>query len=261
MTALLSVDSLCKRFGEVHAAKDVSLELDNEEILALVGESGSGKTTVGRLIAGLENKDSGEVRFQGHLLPMTYAQKDFLRWGREIQMIFQNPLGALNPFFSAADVLAEALRFARSGKAMKRSELSAGIDFWLDAVGLQSSHRNRLPHQLSGGQRQRLVIARALCMEPRLIVCDEPVSALDVSIQAQILDLLRRLRKERGVSLLFITHDLNVVRQFADRVLVMYRGACVEEGATGHLFSNPQHDYTRHLLETCPVPAYQEPPA
>lgn len=248
---MLTIEGVTKRFGAFVAVNDMSFDVRAGEILALVGESGSGKTTVGRIIAGLEEKSSGSIALKGESLPNRYGKTEFRIWGKRIQMIFQNPLGALNPFFSSADVLAEALRF--SGKKVT----DVAIDHWLAEVGLQSFHRHRLPHQLSGGQRQRLVIARALCMEPDLIVCDEPVSALDVSIQAQILALLKRLRDEKGVSLLFITHDLNVVRQIADRVLVMNRGVRVELADTATVFENPSHDYTRQLLEACPVPEYQ----
>lgn len=250
MTALLSVEHLTKRFGDFTAVDGISFDVRQGEILAIVGESGSGKTTVGRMIVGLEEKNSGVIRLQGNPLPARYRRQDFALWGRRIQMVFQNPLGALNPFFSAADSLAEALRFSSQPVS------DSNIDHWLAEVGLQSPHRHRLPHQLSGGQRQRLVIARALCMQPDLIVCDEPVSALDVSIQAQILALLKRLRDEKGVSLVFITHDLNVVRQISDRVLVMHRGKCVEMAETGVLFGAPQHVYTRGLLAACPVPEF-----
>ena len=257
MTTLLDVRGLCKTFAgprgsHIHAVRDVGFDLRQGEILAVVGESGSGKTTVGRMIVGLEEKSAGEVWLRGERLPARYRRADFARLGRRIQMVFQDPLGSLNPFFSVTDILEEALHFR--GERAARAQLRAQVLAMLDQVGLSSQHAERLPHQLSGGQRQRLGIARALAMQPDIIVCDEPVSALDVSVQAQILLLLKQLRDDRGLSLVFITHDLNVVRQIADRVLVMKRGEVVELADVATLFASPQHDYTKMLLDACPVP-------
>jgi ABC-type oligopeptide transport system ATPase subunit len=241
------------RGARIDAVRNVSFELQRGEILAVVGESGSGKTTVGRMITGLEEKSAGSVRLEEETLPLRYRRRDFIRLGRRVQMVFQDPLGSLNPFFSTADILREALAFSAQSPADDRAERDA-IHALLEQVGLSAQHVDRLPHQLSGGQRQRLGIARALAMQPDIIVCDEPVSALDVSVQAQILQLLQRLRDERGLSLLFITHNLNVVRQIADRVLVMKKGEVVELATVQALFESPQHDYTKMLLQACPVP-------
>jgi len=257
VTRLLEVRKLCKTFSgprgsDIHAVRDVSFDVQRGEILAVVGESGSGKTTVGRMIVGLEEKSAGEVSLQGERLPARYRRGDFARLGRRIQMVFQDPLGSLNPFFSVTDILAEAFYFR--GERLARGELRVQVMEMLDKVGLSSQHAERLPHQLSGGQRQRLGIARALVMQPDIIVCDEPVSALDVSVQAQILLLLKQLRDDKGLSLIFITHDLNVVRQIADRVLVMKRGEVAELADVATLFASPQHEYTKMLLGACPVP-------
>lgn len=258
MSALLTVSGLGKTYAgprgtRIDAVRNVSFELQRGEILAVVGESGSGKTTVGRMITGLEEKSAGTVKLEQELLPARYRRADFIRLGCRLQMVFQDPLGSLNPFFSAADILREALAFSKQYSANLKAERAA-IHALLEQVGLSAQHADRLPHQLSGGQRQRLGIARALAMQPDIIVCDEPVSALDVSVQAQILQLLQRLRDDKGLSLLFITHNLNVVRQIADRVLVMKKGEVVELAAVQTLFESPQHDYTKMLLEACPVP-------
>jgi ABC-type glutathione transport system ATPase component len=258
MNALLTVAGLGKTYAgprgsRIDAVRNVSFELQRSEILAVVGESGSGKTTVGRMITGLEEKSAGSVTLGDEILPARYRRADFARLGRRIQMVFQDPLGSLNPFFSTADILREALGFTAQRPADEKATRAAILAL-LEQVGLSAQHADRLPHQLSGGQRQRLGIARALAMQPDIIVCDEPVSALDVSVQAQILQLLQRLRDERGLSLLFITHNLNVVRQIADRVLVMKKGEVVELAAVQTLFDAPQHDYTKMLLDACPVP-------
>lgn len=258
MSVLLTVNDLGKTYAgprgtRIQAVRNVSFELQRGEILAVVGESGSGKTTVGRMITGLEEKSAGSVKLDDEVLPSRYRRADFARLGRRIQMVFQDPLGSLNPFFSTADILREALNFSVQrlvGEKAMRSEVLA----LLEQVGLSAQHIDRLPHQLSGGQRQRLGIARALAMKPDIIVCDEPVSALDVSVQAQILQLLQGLRDEKGLSLLFVTHNLNVVRQIADRVLVMKKGEVVELATVQALFESPRHDYTKMLLEACPVP-------
>lgn len=259
MSALLTVTDLGKIYAgprrtPINAVCNVSFDLQRGEILAVVGESGSGKTTVGRMITGLEEKSAGSVVLDGETLPLRYRRADFARLGRRIQMVFQDPLGSLNPFFSVSDILREALHFSSqlsSGEKAARTSVLA----LLEQVGLSAQHADRLPHQLSGGQRQRLGIARALAMQPDIIVCDEPVSALDVSVQAQILQLLQHLRDEKGLSLLFITHNLNVVRQIADRVLVMKKGEVVELASVEALFGAPQHEYTKMLLDACPVPA------
>ncbi|GAA3957561.1 ABC transporter ATP-binding protein [Allohahella marinimesophila] len=258
---LIEVRHLRKIFGKTLAVDDVSFDIYPAEILALVGESGSGKTTVGRMISGLEDKSGGTVSLRGSAssstenaptamerLPDRYRKQDFRRYGQRIQMIFQDPLSSLNPFFNAGEVISEALRFAGQ-KPTLETQLH-----WLNEAGLQPDHLHRLPHELSGGQRQRLCIARALCMRPEVIVSDESVSALDVSVQAQILALLLRLQDTHALTLIFITHDLNVVRQIASRVLVMRRGQIVESGQADQVFDAPQHEYTKALLAACPIP-------
>jgi len=259
VSALLTVTALGKiyagpRGSRIDAVRNVSFDMQRGEILAIVGESGSGKTTVGRMITGLEQKSAGSVKLEDEILPARYRRADFARLGRRIQMVFQDPLGSLNPFFSVVDILQEALHFSLRRAVDAKTTRTTVLEL-LEQVGLSAQHADRLPHQLSGGQRQRLGIARALAMQPDIIVCDEPVSALDVSVQAQILQLLQQLRDEKGLSLLFITHNLNVVRQIADRVLVMKQGEVVELAAVQTLFESPQHDYTKMLLDACPVPA------
>ncbi|WP_416398668.1 ABC transporter ATP-binding protein [Allohahella sp. A8] len=252
---LIEVRNLRKVFGQTVAVDNVSFDIYPAEILALVGESGSGKTTVGRMISGLEDKSGGSVSLRAatdaasmERLPDRYRKQDFRRYGQRIQMIFQDPLSSLNPFFNAGEVISEALRFAG-----QKPTLEAQLH-WLKEAGLQPDHLHRLPHELSGGQRQRLCIARALCMRPEVIVSDESVSALDVSVQAQILALLLRLQDTHDLTLIFITHDLNVVRQIASRVLVMKRGQIVESGPADQVFDAPRHEYTRALLAACPIP-------
>ena len=219
----------------VRAVDGVSFEIRTGEAYGLVGESGSGKTTAGRIIAGLERADSGEVLF--------HAPE------RRIQMIFQDPYSSLNPRMRAGDALEEPLKIIGFGDRAQRRKRVREL---LRDVGLSEEDAAKYPHEFSGGQRQRIGIARALIADPALIICDEPVSSLDVSIQAQILTLLRRIQTERNLSLLFITHDLRVARHISDRVGVMYRGRLVEEAGTDALFASPLHPYTRTLLAALP---------
>ncbi|QND69595.1 ABC transporter ATP-binding protein (plasmid) [Mesorhizobium loti] len=233
----------------VHAVDEVSLSLQQGETLGLVGESGSGKSTTGRIALGLERSNSGYVLFRGSELPTT----DTPAWRRmrtQMQMIYQDTLAALDRRLSILDQVREPLDIHDIGSASERNDKSLAM---LDAVGLNPSHAASLPHQLSGGQRQRAVLARALIMQPALLVCDEPVSALDVSIQAQVVDLLMDLQKELRLSLLFISHDLKVVRQVSQRIAVMYLGRIVEYGETNLVLSNPTHPYTRALVSAVPV--------
>lgn len=253
---LLRVEAARKEFegrrgGQpVVALNDVSIEIAPGESVGLVGESGSGKTTLGRCIVGLETLTSGGIRLAGldasdygHADPATRRQ---LR--RTAQIVFQDPYSSLNPRHSIGSALREAL----SVNGLERSRIAARVAELLDLVGLPRAYVSRLPRALSGGERQRVAIARALAVNPRLLVCDEPVSALDVSVQAQILTLLRDLRQELGLSYLFITHDLAVVRQIVDRVYVLYRANLVEAGPVDQVLDTPRHDYTRRLIGSIP---------
>jgi peptide/nickel transport system ATP-binding protein len=244
---LLRVAGLGRRFrlqGEdFWAVRDVGFELQAGEALGLVGESGSGKSTLGRMLLGLLDKSEGDVHFAGELLPRSYRRRDFQRHARSMQMVFQDAYSTLNPRWTIGASLAEPLRLLG-----ERGDFSVRIDHALRQVGLAPGLASHYPHEFSGGQRQRIGIARALLAQPRLLVCDEPVSALDVSVQAQILNLLVQLRRELGLSLILISHDLAVVRHLCDRVAVMQRGAIVELATTEQLYTDPQHPFTRQLL-------------
>ena len=235
---------------EVRAVDGVSLAIGRGETLGLVGESGSGKSTTGRMVLGLDPADAGEVRFDGAPLP-AFGSADWRASRRRMQMIFQDPLGALDRRLAVVDQIREPLDIHRIGNPSERAARAAEL---LDAVGLSRAQGARFPHELSGGQRQRVVLARALALGPELIVCDEPVSALDVSIQAQVVNLLIDLQSELGLAMLFISHDLRVVRQVSRRIAVMYLGRIVEEGDGDDLFAAPKHPYTRALVSASPVP-------
>ena len=263
MTALLEVKDLAVRFALdggllrtptrfVHAVDGVSLTLARGEVLAVVGESGCGKTTLARAVLALNEPSGGTILYQGQ--PAATATADARRaFRRSIQMIFQDPFDSLNPRKSVLQTLAQPLRIHG---IVPPAEIRAEAARLLDLVGLSpgADYLDRYPHQFSGGQRQRICIARAIAPRPQIIVADEAVSALDISIRAQILKLMRRLQRELGLSYLFITHDLGVVRSFADRVAVMYLGRIVEEGPTEAIFTRPAHPYTAALLASCPIP-------
>jgi peptide/nickel transport system ATP-binding protein len=238
-----------KTVGHVRAVDGVDLEIHAGRTLALVGESGCGKTTVGRSILGLAPPRAGRVWFEGKDL-RALSQDELRPLRRKLQIVFQDPQASLDPRMRVRDIVCEGMdSFGIGANAAERTERAAAL---LRRVQLNADHLWRYPHEFSGGQRQRIGIARALAVEPQLIICDEAVSALDVSIQAQILNLLRDLQQELGLAYLFITHDLSVVRYLADEVAVMYLGQIVERGATARIFSAPAHPYTQGLLAAAP---------
>ncbi len=235
----------------VHAVTDVSLNIYEGETLAMVGESGCGKSTMGRLILRLLEPTAGTVRFEGRDLA-ELGEEELRHLRKKMQIIFQDPYASLNPRMTVAQIIAEPLNTHQIYGSQKETE--ARVKELMKKVGIRPEFTNRYPHQFSGGQRQRIGIARALALNPKLIVCDEPVSALDVSIQAQILNLLHDLQKEMGLTYLFISHDLSVVRYISDRICVMFLGKICEVGPTEEIFRAPKHPYTRFLLEAVPKP-------
>jgi ABC-type oligopeptide transport system ATPase subunit len=257
---LLTVRHLVKEFPrgrgwwgrsvQVRAVDSVSFAIDPGETFGLVGESGSGKTTTGRCILRLVEPTSGEVRFKDRDV-LALSRDELRRARRDMQIVFQDPYSSLNPRMRAGTIVEEPLVIHKLGTKAERRERVAGL---LQLVGLDPAHLNRYPHEFSGGQRQRIGLARALALNPSLIVADEPVSALDVSVQAQVINLLMDLQERLHLTYLFIAHDLRLVRHICSRVAVMYRGRILEMGATPELFRHPAHPYTRALLSAIPVP-------
>ena len=230
------------------AVDDVTLDVKKGEVLSVVGESGSGKTTFGRTLANLYKKNFGEIIIEGKKI------EDFsnLELTKKIQMIFQDPQASLNPRMTVGEIISEGMVIHKMYKT--NDEMREKVYELLELVGLNREHINRFPHEFSGGQRQRIGIARALALEPEILICDEPISALDVSIQAQVVNLLKDLQKEKGLTMIFIAHDLSMVKYISDRVAVMFRGKIVELGNPDEVYNNPQHIYTKSLISAVPIP-------
>ena len=259
---LLRVENLVKHFpimrgiifmkqvGAVHAVDDISFSIHQGETLGLVGESGCGKSTTGRTILQLHRPTSGSVYFQDQNLA-TMKGEELRRMRRKMQMIFQDPYASLNPRMTVGEIISEPLSIHSVAKG---KDAQAHVERLLEMVGLNPAFSNRYPHEFSGGQRQRIGVARALALEPELIICDEPISALDVSIQAQVVNLLEDLQGELGLTYLFIAHDLSMVRHISDRVAVMYLGIIVELAVNTELYHNPLYPYTKALLSAVPIP-------
>lgn len=239
------------RGKNLHAVDKVTLDIFEGEILGLVGESGCGKSTLGRTIIKLYTESEGTLKFNGEDFngPISHAKRR--EFARHIQMIFQDPYSSLNPRMTVMDIIAEG---PDACGLWRHEEREKRVKEWLEKVGLHPSHASRYPHEFSGGQRQRIGIARALAMEPKLVICDEPISALDVSVQAQIITLLKDLQLEKKLTYLFIAHDLSMVRVICDRMAVMYLGNVIEVGTSEDVYDSPQHPYTQALIAANPIP-------
>lgn len=249
---LVQVKNLCKYFkvgrhADLKAVDNVSFDIYKGETVSLVGESGCGKSTTGRCLIRLYEPTSGEVIFDGKDVTKL-TKEEQKKFCHRVQMIFQNPYASLNPRMTVREIVGEALR----QHGMPAKEVEKKVQDLLETVGLNKDHMSRFAHEFSGGQRQRIGIARALSVDPEFIICDEPISALDVSIQAQVINMLKELQETRGLTYLFIAHDLSVVKYISDRVVVMYLGTIVEEAETEELYGNPSHPYTQALLSAIP---------
>lgn len=256
METILEIQNLVKHFrtkekAKVHAVDGVSFSMSKGEVLGLVGESGSGKSTLGKTLLGLLEKTDGIIKYKDQKLPNKYRTRDFQKYSKIFQMIFQDPYSSLNPRMTVAEIIGEGMKL--NGGYTKKN-IDEEIEKWLALVGLQQNHLSRYPHEFSGGQRQRIGIARALILQPEFLVCDEPISALDVSVQAQIIKLLDSLRKSLDLTTLFIAHDLSMVRHISDRMAVMYLGSLVEIGDADEVFFHPKHPYTKLLISSNPEP-------
>ncbi|HDH6941629.1 TPA: ATP-binding cassette domain-containing protein [Staphylococcus aureus] len=254
---LLSIKNLKQYFNagkknEVRAIENISFDIYKGETLGLVGESGCGKSTTGKSIIKLNDITSGEILYEGIDIQKIRKRKDLLKFNKKIQMIFQDPYASLNPRLKVMDIVAEGIDIHHLATD-KRDRKKRVYDL-LETVGLSKEHANRYPHEFSGGQRQRIGIARALAVEPEFIIADEPISALDVSIQAQVVNLLLKSQRERGITFLFIAHDLSMVKYISDRIAVMHFGKIVEIGPAEEIYQNPLHDYTKSLLSAIPQP-------
>lgn len=255
---LLETKGLKKYFktgsGYLHAVDDINLTINRGKTLGVVGESGCGKSTLGRVILRLLDATEGQVLFEGKDI-LKYSNREMRRLRRDMQIIFQDPYSSLNSRKSVYELIAHPLRVNRICRT--KEDLDKRVHELMDIVGLSPRLENSYPHELDGGRRQRIGIARAIAMKPKFIVCDEPVSALDVSIQAQILNLLMDLQEQLGLTYIFITHDLSVVKHISDEIMVMYLGQCVEITSSDELFKNPLHPYTKALLASIPIPEYE----
>jgi oligopeptide transport system ATP-binding protein len=254
---LLEIKNLKQHFNVgkpnlVKAVDGVSFDIYKGETLGLVGESGCGKSTTGRSIIRLYDATDGEVFFEGENVHGKKSAKNLKKFNRKMQMIFQDPYASLNPRMTVADIIAEGIDI--HGLAKSKQERMQQVYDLLETVGLNKEHANRYPHEFSGGQRQRIGIARALAVQPEFIIADEPISALDVSIQAQVVNLMKKLQREKGLTYLFIAHDLSMVKYISDRIGVMYFGKLVELAPADELYKNPLHPYTQSLLSAIPLP-------
>ena len=255
-TPLIETRALKKYFktskGVLHAVDDINMKIEKGTTLGVVGESGCGKSTLGRVVLGLIGATSGEIYYKGRDT-VKFSKREMRGLRKEMQIIFQDPYASLNPRMSVSEIIAEPLRV--NGILRNRREIDKRVKELMDTVGIASRLAYAYPHELDGGRRQRVGIARALSVNPEFIVCDEPVSALDVSIQAQILNLMQDLQDELDLTYLFITHDLSVVKHISDEIMVMYLGQCVERAPSRELFAQPKHPYTQALLKAVPIPS------
>ena len=258
---ILEVKNLCKYFDinrgmfspkqVLKAVDNVSFNVKKGETFGLVGESGCGKTTLGRTIVRLYKPTSGSIKFKGDEIANIKSEKEFLKYRKELQMVFQDPYASLNPRMTVGEIIGEPMDIHKLYTPSERKDRVVDL---LKTVGLNPDHISRFPHEFSGGQRQRIGIARTLALDPDFIICDEPISALDVSIQAQIINLLEELRDERGLSYIFIAHDISMVKHISQSIAVMYLGNIVESGNCNEIYHNPQHPYTKALLSAVPIP-------